>query len=130
MTSFIMNIKKIYICVLIAFAASGCATVKTKKDYIVGGFPEKGRPGVYHKVKKGETLWSIAKAYDVSMKEVIDANRIPNVARVEENQLPDAEVFPVEAHITAFDFSSIAFEIAIVMPRSLKEPVGFKPSNL
>ena len=42
---------------------------------------------MYHKVQKGETLWSIAKAYDVSMKEVIDANRIPNVARVEENQL-------------------------------------------
>jgi len=64
---------------------SGCATAG-KKDYI-SGFPEKGRPGVYHKVKKGETLWSIAKAYDVSIKEVIDANRIPNVARVEENQL-------------------------------------------
>jgi len=69
------------------FMLSGCATVKTKKDYIVGRFPEKGRPGVYHKVKKDETLWGIAKAYDVSMKEVIDANRIPNVARVEENQL-------------------------------------------
>ena len=80
--------------VVIAVVVSGCATVKTKKDYIVGGFhpqgaywPEKGRQGVYHKVKKGETLWSIAKAYDVSMKDVIDSNRIPNVARVEENQL-------------------------------------------
>ena len=82
-----MNIKKIFIFVLLAFAASGCATAKTRKDYIVGGFPEKGRPGVYHKVKKGETLWSIARAYDVSMKEVIVSNRIPNVARVEENQL-------------------------------------------
>ena len=78
---------KNYFILILLFLVSGCATVKTKKDYIVGGFPEKGRPGVYHKVKKSETLWSIAKAYDVSMKEVIDANRIPNVARVEENQL-------------------------------------------
>ena len=40
----------------------------------------------------------------------------------------DAEVFPVEAHIIAFEPSSIALETAMVIPRSLKEPVGFKPS--
>ena len=85
--TFRYNIRLSYLVMLLALAVSGCAAVATKKDYIVGGFPEKGRPGVYHKVKKGETLWSIAKAYDVSMKEVIDSNRIPNVARAEENQL-------------------------------------------
>ncbi|MBI5024928.1 MAG: peptidoglycan DD-metalloendopeptidase family protein [Candidatus Omnitrophica bacterium] len=85
--TFRYNIRLSYLVMLLALAASGCATVNTKKDYIVGGFPEKGRQGVYHKVKKGETLWSIAKTYDVSIKEVIDSNRIPNVARVEENQL-------------------------------------------
>ncbi|CAB4628231.1 unannotated protein [freshwater metagenome] len=42
----------------------------------------------------------------------------------------DAEVFPVDAQITALDPSSAAFEIAIVMPRSLNDPVGFKPSYL
>jgi hypothetical protein len=42
----------------------------------------------------------------------------------------DAEVFPVDAQITAVAPSSAAFEIAIVIPRSLKEPVGFKPSYL
>ncbi len=73
--------------VVLIVVASGCATVGTKNDYIVRGFPEKGRPGVYHKVEKGETLWSIAKAYDVSVKEIVDSNRIPNVARVEQNQL-------------------------------------------
>src|SRR5215218_3581508 len=41
-----------------------------------------------------------------------------------------AEVFPVEAQITAFDPSSAAFDTAIVIPRSLKEPVGFSPSYL
>ena len=41
----------------------------------------------------------------------------------------DAEVFPVDAQITARAPSSAAFEIAIVIPRSLKEPVGFAPST-
>ena len=41
-----------------------------------------------------------------------------------------ALVFPVEAQMTAFAPSSAALEIAIVIPRSLKEPVGFAPSNL
>jgi len=41
-----------------------------------------------------------------------------------------ALVLPVEAQITAFAPSSAAFEIAIVIPRSLKDPVGFAPSNL
>ncbi|MBI5150521.1 MAG: LysM peptidoglycan-binding domain-containing M23 family metallopeptidase [Candidatus Omnitrophica bacterium] len=77
-----------------ALSVSGCATVGAKRDYLVSGFhpqgaygPEKGRAGVYHKVKRGETLWRIAKAYDVTMDDIIDSNRIPNVARVEENQL-------------------------------------------
>ena len=40
-----------------------------------------------------------------------------------------ALVLPVDAQITAFAPSSAALEIAIVIPRSLKEPVGFAPSN-
>ena len=39
-----------------------------------------------------------------------------------------AEVFPVDAQITALAPSSAAFEIAIVIPRSLNEPVGLMPS--
>ena len=42
----------------------------------------------------------------------------------------DADVFPVDAHTTTFAPASTAFVIAIVMPRSLKEPVGFVPSTL
>lgn len=50
--------------------------------------------GVYHKVRKGETIWRIAQAYRVSMEDIIKINKIPNVANVEENQLlfiPGAE---------------------------------------
>src|SRR3954447_23017176 len=39
-----------------------------------------------------------------------------------------ADVLPVDAHTTALAPSSAALEIATVMPRSLKDPVGFRPS--
>jgi len=38
----------------------------------------------------------------------------------------EAEVFPVEAHMTTWLSASTALEMAMVIPRSLKEPVGFK----
>src|SRR5262245_35475318 len=40
----------------------------------------------------------------------------------------EAEVLPVEAHMTHLAPASAALEIAIVMPRSLNEPVGLSPS--
>lgn len=41
-----------------------------------------------------------------------------------------ADVFPVEAHPTTFAPSSLARETPMVIPRSLKDPVGLRPSNL
>src|SRR5436309_14410367 len=41
-----------------------------------------------------------------------------------------ADVLPVDAHTTALAPSSAALEMATVMPRSLNEPVGFRPSYL
>ena len=38
-------------------------------------------------------------------------------------------MFPVDAHTTALAPSSTAIEIAMVMPRSLKLPVGLAPST-
>jgi hypothetical protein len=41
----------------------------------------------------------------------------------------DSAVLPVEAQITAFAPRPTASLIATVMPRSLKDPVGFIPST-
>ena len=38
-------------------------------------------------------------------------------------------MLPVEAQMTALAPSSTAFVIAIVIPRSLNDPVGLAPSN-
>jgi septal ring factor EnvC (AmiA/AmiB activator) len=43
--------------------------------------------GIYHKVKTGETLWRIAKTYNVGIREIVDANKIPDVAKIEKDQL-------------------------------------------
>src|SRR5579875_964634 len=41
----------------------------------------------------------------------------------------EAEVFPVDAHITLLYPSSTAFDTPTVIPLSLKDPVGLRPSN-
>lgn len=44
-------------------------------------------PGMYHKVQPKETLWRIAKMYNVDIEDVIRYNNIPNAARIEKDQL-------------------------------------------
>lgn len=43
--------------------------------------------GVYHKVQSGETLWRIAKTYSVDIGSIVKINNIPNVAKIEKDQL-------------------------------------------
>lgn len=43
--------------------------------------------GVYHKVSKGQTLWRIAKSYEVSMEELVAINKIQDSSRIEVGQL-------------------------------------------
>lgn len=68
---------------------SGCMTVDSSGTS--GGGSGAGVPrsqkGVYHKVQKKETLWRIAKTYQVDIDDIIRSNNIPNGAHLEENQL-------------------------------------------
>src|SRR5512137_1780851 len=43
--------------------------------------------GVYHQVKKGETLFSICRAYKVSLQEIAEINNITNPGQIEENSV-------------------------------------------
>jgi len=45
------------------------------------------KEGVYHKVVRGQTLWQIAQAYGVNIKDIIDSNNIPNGSALEVGQL-------------------------------------------
>ncbi len=44
------------------------------------------RGGVVHRVVRGETLWSIAKAYGVGVRDLIRANRISDATKIEVGQ--------------------------------------------
>jgi murein DD-endopeptidase MepM/ murein hydrolase activator NlpD len=88
-----MKLKKIHSAIFIALFLAGCAGLPVEEGYLStddthqAQLPEPERRGVYHKVKKSETLWRIAKAYDVPLDDIIRSNSIPNVAQLEENQL-------------------------------------------
>lgn len=50
--------------------------------------------GVYHQVKKGETAWSIARAYHVKLQDLAEANNIEDPSLIKEDAIvfiPDAD---------------------------------------
>jgi murein DD-endopeptidase MepM/ murein hydrolase activator NlpD len=74
-----------YLLVVILLGVSGCVSIPTQT--VQTHYPEPERRGIYHKVNPGETIWRIAKSYNVSIEDVIESNNIPDVAKVEKNQL-------------------------------------------
>lgn len=73
--------------VVLVFVMAGCSTVP-KQGTVPVSPPVVEKPqGVYHKVAKQESLWRIARTYDVSLDDIVRANNIPNAAVIEENQL-------------------------------------------
>jgi murein DD-endopeptidase MepM/ murein hydrolase activator NlpD len=75
--------------VLSVLLIAGCASApKTEPPVTPPAPPVAEKPkGIYHKVSKQESLWRIAKTYNVTVDEIIKANNIPNAAVIEENQL-------------------------------------------
>jgi murein DD-endopeptidase MepM/ murein hydrolase activator NlpD len=89
-----LDIRKIF--AYLAFAGlavtlAGCATVRTVTPATPSVTSTPTKPtvpsGIKHKVRKGETLWRIAKTYGVSIDDIIQANAIPNAASIERDQL-------------------------------------------
>lgn len=72
------------ICFLLSGMMSGCAATR---EYGISDFPQPEQIGVYHKVSATETLWQIAKKYDVPIDDIVAMNNIPNEAHIERNQL-------------------------------------------
>src|SRR3989338_7334901 len=70
--------------ILSSFFLTGCATVYAPPA------PHQTitkMTGIYHEVKMGETLWRIAKAYNISVGEISKANRINDGAHISSGQL-------------------------------------------
>jgi len=81
------TLKKIIIFLFSIFICSCAALDKENTEYLRGDIPESPQKGIYHKVEKGDTLWSIAQAYNVLIDDIVRSNNIPNVAKVEVGQL-------------------------------------------
>jgi murein DD-endopeptidase MepM/ murein hydrolase activator NlpD len=60
----------------------GCATAPLSTPVE----PQK-TPGIYHRVEKSQTLWSISKAYGIDLEELIKINQISDVTSIEIGQL-------------------------------------------
>jgi murein DD-endopeptidase MepM/ murein hydrolase activator NlpD len=65
----------------------GCVSLKTQDEIAVAKPSRPVRQGTYHKVKQGETLWRIAKTYNVSVDDIAQTNNIPRAAKIEKGQL-------------------------------------------
>ena len=84
---------KISIFVLVLGLLTGCATTEYKpmptlpSQKTAVTTPSGKKEGVYHTVVHGQTLWQIAQAYGVNIKDIIDSNNIPNGSALEVGQL-------------------------------------------
>ncbi len=85
-----MNILYKISAVFIILFLSGCATTtqpRPPRRLSIVLAKETPPLGIYHKVKWGESLWRIARTYNVRMDKIVGANRLPDAARIETGQL-------------------------------------------
>ena len=79
--------KFIFLFILFAFLLTGCAGIHISAPSPFQIFAlKKNLNGVYHRVKKGQTLWRISKTYRVPLDELIRINRISDVRRIKTGQ--------------------------------------------
>ena len=76
-----------YITILIAFAfiLSGCAT--ESRVARIEPLPRPTEEGIYHRVLKGQTLWRIAKSYNVELSRIAQANRLRDPSKIDAGQM-------------------------------------------
>ncbi|MCM8783772.1 MAG: LysM peptidoglycan-binding domain-containing M23 family metallopeptidase [Candidatus Omnitrophica bacterium] len=74
-------------CILISW---GCATSPKKETKITPVCPQVKpfkKEGVYHRVKRGETLWRISKLYGVELEQIVKANNLSDATKIYQGQL-------------------------------------------
>ena len=76
---------RIYIIIFLALAVGGCARAPVVKEPS-RVLPAAKKQGLYHTVKKGETLWGISRYYGVDIDKIVEANGLSDAARIETGQ--------------------------------------------
>lgn len=80
-----MNVKKCAVLLaafMITLTLIGCASVRPRLERPSARYPQ----GVYYEVKKGDTLWRVSKLYDVSVNDIVRANRLPDATKISAGQ--------------------------------------------
>jgi lipoprotein NlpD len=113
-------------CFLLSIAALflpvGCANSQVQKTQA---------SGVYHIVKKGETLYSIARAYSASLQELAEINNIDDVASIREGSvifIPNADQVIEDVMVSAGKAAADAGKEEKV--KDIKPSSGEKPLAL
>lgn len=77
-----MAFRRIIYVLFFILILGGCARapIVSPPKEIAPFFKEK--PGIFHKVAKGETLWRISKIYGVELEKIVAANRISDAERI------------------------------------------------
>ena len=79
------RVDTIFFIFITSLMAGGCATT-SMPVVTTTPLPAPYHSGVYHQVLKGQTLWRIAKAYDVDIKNIIDINKISDPSKITVDQ--------------------------------------------
>jgi lipoprotein NlpD len=98
---------------------------KTYTDY--SGSSYASGAGVYHKVKKGETLWRISKNYGIELKSLIEFNDINDVSSLEIGQLIFIPNIENKINIAEkdIDYRNIKVEKDFILPVKGRIKIGF-----
>lgn len=73
--------------ITILLATAGCVTDGSKTGSVSKQQTVVRQDGIYHTVGKGQTLWSIARRYDIRLETLLEANGIRDSGKVETGQL-------------------------------------------
>ncbi|MFC1808199.1 peptidoglycan DD-metalloendopeptidase family protein [Candidatus Omnitrophota bacterium] len=86
--------KKIAWLIMTSIILGGCASTPNQQVITTTPIRSPKVDGVYHTTLRGQTLWRIAKAYNVDVREIMDANTIVDASKIDKGQLifiPGAE---------------------------------------
>jgi len=89
-----INFKIVWYLCLVIFFGAGCSLWQNpfrdkekEPDYLRTSTPSGTKVrGVYHTVKRGETLWRIAKTYEVNLQALAELNNIDDVTKIKAGQ--------------------------------------------
>jgi murein DD-endopeptidase MepM/ murein hydrolase activator NlpD len=72
--------RRCYLCLLVLLFSNCTYPSKSKKTSVNTSF--RHREGVFHTVRRGQTLWRIAKTYEVKLEDIVNANKIADPSKI------------------------------------------------